>query len=161
MIALTFDALRRGRQGGGEGQGGEREEDARVYGTVLTIDRSTYKLRLFKGLKFSRSYGIAIGMAGFDTPSGLFTIQSKQVDPAWHVPEAPGPARSPGDESPAARRTTRSRRAGSGIAAGRHPRHGRGVVDRHARLARLHPDARGRRHRPVRRAPVGTSVLIK
>jgi lipoprotein-anchoring transpeptidase ErfK/SrfK len=60
----------------------------RKYGTVLTVDRTNLKLRLFKRLKLSKTYGIAIGAAGFDTPSGQFTIQSKQVNPAWHVPNS-------------------------------------------------------------------------
>jgi lipoprotein-anchoring transpeptidase ErfK/SrfK len=61
---------------------------ARVYSTVLTIDRNNFKLRLFKGLKFSRSYPIAVGMAGLDTPAGRYAIQNKQVNPAWHVPNS-------------------------------------------------------------------------
>ena len=86
---------------------------ARVYDTVLTIDRDNFKLRLFKGLKFSQGYGIAVGMAGLDTPAGRYAIQNKQVDPAWHVPTARGRARSPARSSRAARRTTRSAPAGS------------------------------------------------
>jgi L,D-transpeptidase catalytic domain len=61
---------------------------ARVYGTVVTIDRANFKLRLFKRLKFSRSYGIAVGMAGLDTPSGRYAIHNKSVNPAWHVPNS-------------------------------------------------------------------------
>jgi hypothetical protein len=61
---------------------------ARVYNTVLTIDRPNFKLRLFKGLKFRRSYGIAVGMAGLETPAGRYAIQNKQVNPAWHVPNS-------------------------------------------------------------------------
>ncbi|MEA2270794.1 MAG: hypothetical protein QOC64_3404 [Solirubrobacteraceae bacterium] len=61
---------------------------ARVYGTVLTIDRPNFKLRLFKGLKFSKSYGIAVGMAGLETPAGRYAIQNKAVNPAWHVPNS-------------------------------------------------------------------------
>lgn len=60
----------------------------RRYSTVLTVDRSGLKLRLFKRLKHSKTYGIAIGAAGFDTPSGQFSIQNKQVNPAWHVPNS-------------------------------------------------------------------------
>jgi lipoprotein-anchoring transpeptidase ErfK/SrfK len=60
----------------------------RKYATVLTVDRNSLKLRLFKRLKVSKTYGIAVGAAGFDTPSGQFTIQSKQVNPAWHVPNS-------------------------------------------------------------------------
>ena len=61
---------------------------SRVYNTVLTIDRPHFKLRLFKGLKFAKSYGIAVGMAGLETPAGRYAIQNKQVNPAWHVPNS-------------------------------------------------------------------------
>jgi hypothetical protein len=61
---------------------------AHVYNTVITIDRPHFKLRLFKGLKFFKSYGIAVGMAGLETPAGRYAIQNKQVNPAWHVPNA-------------------------------------------------------------------------
>ncbi len=54
--------------------------------TVLTVDRDHFRLRLFKRLRISRRYGIAVGMAGLETPSGFYRIQDKQVDPAWHVP---------------------------------------------------------------------------
>jgi len=61
---------------------------ARIYNTVLTVDRSNFRLRLFKRLKFAKSYPIAIGAAGYDTPSGLYKIANKQVNPAWHVPNS-------------------------------------------------------------------------
>ena len=56
------------------------------YGTVLTVDRGHFKLRLFKRLRVVKTYPVAVGMAGLDTPAGLYAIQNKQVDPAWHVP---------------------------------------------------------------------------
>lgn len=56
--------------------------------TVLTADRSTFKLRLFKNLKLRKTYGIAVGRAGYSTPAGRFTITNKQVNPAWHVPNS-------------------------------------------------------------------------
>ena len=61
---------------------------ARRNATVLTVDRDGLRLRLFKRLKIAKRYPIAIGAAGFDTPTGLFTIQSRQVDPTWHVPDS-------------------------------------------------------------------------
>jgi len=61
----------------------------RQYGTVLTVDRTTFRLRLFKRLRLRRTYPIAVGMAGYGTPSGLFRIQSRQVNPAWNVPNSP------------------------------------------------------------------------
>jgi L,D-transpeptidase catalytic domain/Putative peptidoglycan binding domain len=62
---------------------------ARLYRTVVTIDRRGYRLRLFKRLRYDRGYGIAVGAAGFDTPSGLFRITSRQVNPPWHAPNRP------------------------------------------------------------------------
>jgi lipoprotein-anchoring transpeptidase ErfK/SrfK len=64
-------------------------EARRAYGTVITIDRSAFRLRLFKRLRLSRSYGVAVGQAAYPTPAGLFSIQSKQVNPVWSVPNSP------------------------------------------------------------------------
>ena len=62
---------------------------ARVYNTVITIDKAHFKLRLFKGLKFRKSYGVAVGQPAYPTPSGRFAIQDKQVNPVWSVPNSP------------------------------------------------------------------------
>jgi lipoprotein-anchoring transpeptidase ErfK/SrfK len=59
------------------------------YRTIITIDRSSFKLRLFKNLKLRKSYGVAVGAAGYDTPRGLYSIQNKQVNPAWSAPDKP------------------------------------------------------------------------
>lgn len=61
----------------------------RTYGTILTVDRADHILRLFKQLKFVKRYGVAVGMAGLETPAGLYRIHDKQVNPAWHVPNSP------------------------------------------------------------------------
>ncbi|HKE77883.1 MAG TPA: L,D-transpeptidase family protein [Solirubrobacteraceae bacterium] len=61
----------------------------RVYNTVITIDRANFKLRLFKGLKFRKSYGVAVGQPAYPTPTGRFSITSKQVNPVWSVPNSP------------------------------------------------------------------------
>jgi lipoprotein-anchoring transpeptidase ErfK/SrfK len=62
---------------------------ARVYNTVITIDQAHFKLRLFKSLKFRKSYGVAVGQPAYPTPSGRFAIESKQVNPVWSVPNSP------------------------------------------------------------------------
>jgi lipoprotein-anchoring transpeptidase ErfK/SrfK len=62
---------------------------ARLYGTVVTVDKAHFKLRLFKRLKFLKSYGVAVGQPAYPTPSGLFHIANKQVDPVWSVPNSP------------------------------------------------------------------------
>ena len=61
----------------------------RANPVVLTIDRAGYRLRVFRRLRYARSYGIAVGAAGTETPTGLYRIQSKQVNPAWHAPNRP------------------------------------------------------------------------
>jgi len=61
----------------------------RANPVILTISRSGYRLRLFRRLRYARSYGIAVGAAGTETPTGLYRIQSKQVNPAWHAPNRP------------------------------------------------------------------------
>lgn len=57
--------------------------------TVVTINRSTFRLRLFKNLKVRRTYRVAVGQPAHPTPRGLFAIQSKQVNPTWSVPNSP------------------------------------------------------------------------
>jgi hypothetical protein len=60
----------------------------RRYPRVITIDRDSFTLRLFRALRPWKRYSIAVGMAGLETPAGTYHIQDKQVDPAWHVPNS-------------------------------------------------------------------------
>jgi lipoprotein-anchoring transpeptidase ErfK/SrfK len=59
------------------------------YATVITIDQSNFRLRLFKRLKLSKSYGVAVGQPGYPTPNGLFSIANKAVNPTWTAPDRP------------------------------------------------------------------------
>jgi lipoprotein-anchoring transpeptidase ErfK/SrfK len=61
----------------------------RRHKTILTVDRRNFKLRLFKRLKVAKTYGIAVGAAGYDTPTGLYSITNKAVNPAWSAPDRP------------------------------------------------------------------------
>ncbi len=61
----------------------------RQHRTVLTIDRAHFKLRYFRNLKWRRTYGIAVGAPGYETPTGRFTIHNKAVNPAWSAPDEP------------------------------------------------------------------------
>ncbi len=58
------------------------------YGTVLTVDRTHFELHLWKRLKLVKSYHIAVGRIGLETPAGLYHIQNKAIDPVWHVPNS-------------------------------------------------------------------------
>ena len=62
---------------------------ARVYPTVVTVDKSSFRLRLFKRLRFVKSYGVATGQPAYPTPSGLFKITNKAVNPTWTAPNSP------------------------------------------------------------------------
>jgi lipoprotein-anchoring transpeptidase ErfK/SrfK len=58
------------------------------YPVVLTVDRGGFKLRYFKNLKLKKTYPIAVGQVGLDTPAGLYHVQNKATNPAWHVPHS-------------------------------------------------------------------------
>jgi lipoprotein-anchoring transpeptidase ErfK/SrfK len=60
----------------------------RKYGTVIVVNRGQFSLRLFKDLKLSQTFGIAVGMVGLETPAGQYTIANKAINPAWHVPNS-------------------------------------------------------------------------
>ncbi len=61
---------------------------AKQYPTVLIVDRNSFHLNLYEQLHLAKSYTVAIGAQGFDTPAGLYHIQNKAVNPAWSVPKA-------------------------------------------------------------------------
>jgi lipoprotein-anchoring transpeptidase ErfK/SrfK len=54
--------------------------------TTLVVNREAFKLTVFKNLKAVKSYSVAIGAIGRDTPEGLYHIQNKAVNPAWTKP---------------------------------------------------------------------------
>jgi lipoprotein-anchoring transpeptidase ErfK/SrfK len=63
-------------------------EVADKYPTYMVVNRSNFTLTLYKNLKEEKQYTVAIGAQGFDTPTGLYHIQDKQVDPVWSVPDS-------------------------------------------------------------------------
>ncbi|MEX2107912.1 MAG: L,D-transpeptidase/peptidoglycan binding protein [Solirubrobacterales bacterium] len=62
------------------------EKVASEYPTYLTLDRSTYTLRLWNDLKLTKEYTVAVGQEGLETPAGLYSIQEKAENPTWNVP---------------------------------------------------------------------------
>jgi lipoprotein-anchoring transpeptidase ErfK/SrfK len=64
------------------------EDLAEKYPTYVTVDRANFTLRLWKNLKVVKSYPIAVGQVGLETPAGTYTINDKQVNPYWHVPDS-------------------------------------------------------------------------
>ncbi|HKD31965.1 MAG TPA: L,D-transpeptidase family protein [Gaiellaceae bacterium] len=58
----------------------------RKYPSFITIDRGRFTLRVYSHLRFVKSYPIAVGQQGLETPAGLYHIQDKVVNPSWQVP---------------------------------------------------------------------------
>jgi lipoprotein-anchoring transpeptidase ErfK/SrfK len=58
------------------------------FGTAIVVNRGAFKLTLYKKLKPARTYSIAVGQIGLETPAGLYHIQNKAVNPAWNVPNS-------------------------------------------------------------------------
>jgi hypothetical protein len=65
-----------------------KDEVAAEYPSYLTLDRSSYTLRLWENLELAKTYTVAVGQIGLETPAGLYAIQEKQENPSWHVPES-------------------------------------------------------------------------
>jgi lipoprotein-anchoring transpeptidase ErfK/SrfK len=61
----------------------------RRAGTFVSVDRRSKIVRLFKHLRVVRSYRVAVGAAGYDTPRGMHRVLSKERHPTWHVPNRP------------------------------------------------------------------------
>jgi len=64
------------------------DELAERYPVYLTIDRGNFQLRLWQNLKLAKTYTVAVGQAGLETPAGTYSIDDKQVNPSWHVPDS-------------------------------------------------------------------------
>jgi lipoprotein-anchoring transpeptidase ErfK/SrfK len=57
------------------------------YPAYIVIDRASFRLRFYDHLKLRRTYEIAVGMEGLETPAGLHKIEWEQVNPPWYVPK--------------------------------------------------------------------------
>jgi lipoprotein-anchoring transpeptidase ErfK/SrfK len=57
------------------------------YPGYIVVDRAEFRLRYYNHLKLSKTYEIAVGMEGLETPAGLYHIQWEQVNPPWFVPK--------------------------------------------------------------------------
>ena len=64
------------------------EELAEKYPAILVVNRTNFQLTLYKNLKVAKTYGIAVGQVGLETPAGLYHIQNKAINPAWSVPNS-------------------------------------------------------------------------
>ena len=56
--------------------------------TVITVSRDEKTARVFKRGDVVQSYRVAVGEPKYPTPIGHYTVQGKQVDPPWNVPNS-------------------------------------------------------------------------
>ena len=63
------------------------ESLAAQFPHYLTVDRTGFKLRYYRNLELEKTYDVAIGAIGFETPEGTYHITNKQVNPTWYVPD--------------------------------------------------------------------------
>jgi hypothetical protein len=66
-----------------------QDQLASKYPTYITVDEASFTVRLWQNLKLAKSYTVAVGQPAYPTPTGLYSIESKQVDPVWSVPNSP------------------------------------------------------------------------
>jgi lipoprotein-anchoring transpeptidase ErfK/SrfK len=64
------------------------DELAEKYPAIIFVNRGAFQLTLYKHLKLAKTYGIAVGQVGLETPAGLYHVQNKAINPAWSVPNS-------------------------------------------------------------------------
>jgi lipoprotein-anchoring transpeptidase ErfK/SrfK len=57
------------------------------YPAYIVINRGAFRLQFYSHLKLAKTYEIAVGMEGLETPAGLHKIEWEQVNPPWYVPK--------------------------------------------------------------------------
>ena len=78
----------------------------RKYRYFITVSRPEFKLRFFVNFKLAKTYRISVGQIGYETPTGLYQVQNKAVNPSWFVPNRPwagalaGKVIPPGPDNP-------------------------------------------------------------
>ncbi len=65
-----------------------KDQLAKKYPAVLVLNRARFQLKLYKNLKLSKAYTVAVGQQGLETPAGLYHIQNKGVNVPWNVPNS-------------------------------------------------------------------------
>jgi lipoprotein-anchoring transpeptidase ErfK/SrfK len=58
------------------------------YPWYVVVNRPAFRLTVYEHLKPKKTFTVAVGRAGLETPAGLYHVQDKQVNPSWHVPNS-------------------------------------------------------------------------
>ena len=77
----------------------EAVESAVEQAVRLRLNLSDRKVYVYRGETLEKSYPVAIGRAGWETPTGEFEVFSQVVDPGWTNP-LDGSVMEPGPDNP-------------------------------------------------------------
>jgi lipoprotein-anchoring transpeptidase ErfK/SrfK len=55
---------------------------------AVTVARDSTTVRVFRRGKLEKTYRVAVGEPKYPTPTGQFSVQTKQKNPAWNVPQS-------------------------------------------------------------------------
>jgi lipoprotein-anchoring transpeptidase ErfK/SrfK len=58
------------------------------YPWYIVVNRPKFQLTVYDHLRPKKTYRVAVGQVGLETPAGLYHVQNKAVNPAWHVPNS-------------------------------------------------------------------------
>jgi lipoprotein-anchoring transpeptidase ErfK/SrfK len=58
------------------------------YPWYVVVNRPAFRLTVYEHLKPKKTFTVAVGRAGLETPAGLYHVEDKQVNPSWHVPNS-------------------------------------------------------------------------
>jgi lipoprotein-anchoring transpeptidase ErfK/SrfK len=57
------------------------------YPAYIVVDRGSFRLMFYEHLHLAKTYEIAVGMEGLETPAGLHHVEWKEENPPWLVPD--------------------------------------------------------------------------
>jgi lipoprotein-anchoring transpeptidase ErfK/SrfK len=60
---------------------------ASQYPAYIVVDRDSFRLMFYEHLQLAKTYEIAVGMEGLETPAGLHHVEWKEENPPWLVPD--------------------------------------------------------------------------
>jgi lipoprotein-anchoring transpeptidase ErfK/SrfK len=61
---------------------------AEKYPWYVIVNRPRFELTVYDHLRVKKTYKVAVGQVGLETPAGLYHVQNKAVNPDWHVPNS-------------------------------------------------------------------------
>jgi lipoprotein-anchoring transpeptidase ErfK/SrfK len=61
---------------------------AEKYPWYVVVDRPRFQLTVYERLRKKKTYKVAVGQVGLETPAGLYHVQNKAINPDWHVPDS-------------------------------------------------------------------------